>query len=360
MRDSNIELLRILSAIGVLIVHINNPHGIDSLLADQAFIPQNGGGNVLFLNVLEALFCPSVNVFLLISGYFLCTNKKQVSAKKILNLLLQLIVFHVIYIVFNITYKHADFSAQRVLESLLPNDYFVSIYIALYVISPYFNIIIKALDRKGYTKFLLSIIILFSVIPTCLDIYKEIYGNNLSLNNPIGHFGSGLGQTFVQFSLMYFVGAYLRMHSLPSWLQNTKSVVCLFLLNFFILLPLIQIESIKHIDIMNRTFLAYQNPLLISEAVFLFIIFSKISLRSSLVNKLALSAFTCYIIGDVVTSKLFYWEFLKLPPLLMLGYVLTFGVVAYMISYIYYFVYSKTFSPVIDIFFKKICNNHKS
>ena len=59
-REIGIEVLRLLSMLLIVCQHFMN-HG--------GFI-KNAGGETVFLNLLNVLFSPTVNVFILISGYF--------------------------------------------------------------------------------------------------------------------------------------------------------------------------------------------------------------------------------------------------------------------------------------------------
>lgn len=299
------------------------------------------------LSILNTIACPAVNVFILLSGYFLCDNTKKLGFSKIVDLLLQLLVFHIIYIGFNWLEKGEDITAKWVFESLLPNDYFVSIYIPVYLLSPYVNKFLKIISKEEANHFYMMIILFFSVIPALLDVYKEFLHVNLSLNNPLGHFGSGLGQTFVQFLLMYLIGAYIRQYDVPKLLSKQKNVIALLLINIVVILPFVSYESIQNTDFMDRAFLAYHNPLLISESVLLFLLFRNMKFNSKIVNFLAKSAFTCYIIGNVIISKLFNWDYLLASPILMLGYLLAFVIIAYLISVVYFTVYTRIIKPLI-------------
>lgn len=86
-RSSNIELLRIFAILGVIVLHYNNA---DMGGGFRFVLP--GSLNYYLLHFLENLFICAVNLFLLISGYFLCTSFKR-SLLKPLQLLIQVILF---------------------------------------------------------------------------------------------------------------------------------------------------------------------------------------------------------------------------------------------------------------------------
>ena len=71
-RESNLELLRIIAMCGVIILHYNNP------LIGKAFeLVKDNTLNYWIIHFLESLFICSVNLFMVISGYFMVTSKKK-------------------------------------------------------------------------------------------------------------------------------------------------------------------------------------------------------------------------------------------------------------------------------------------
>ena len=71
-RQSNIELLRILAIMGVIVLHYNNP-----LIGRGITYAKEGSVNFYILYFLESLFACGVDLFMLISGYFMCESKKK-------------------------------------------------------------------------------------------------------------------------------------------------------------------------------------------------------------------------------------------------------------------------------------------
>ena len=86
-RESGIELLRIIAACSVIWLHTNLPWGIP--LAD--------GANNVLLHIFEGVAIPAVDIFILITGYFM-VNRKSVSIGKPVSLLLQYFIFCVYFL----------------------------------------------------------------------------------------------------------------------------------------------------------------------------------------------------------------------------------------------------------------------
>ena len=88
-RESNIELLRILAMLGVIILHYNNP----SIGGGLSFV-KSGSINYWFLNFSESVFACAVDLFIIISAYFMGSSNKRDLWKPTL-LLAQVIIFSV-------------------------------------------------------------------------------------------------------------------------------------------------------------------------------------------------------------------------------------------------------------------------
>ena len=130
LRDSNIELLRILSACGVIMLHYNSTaNGGFASVAD-------GGVNQFILVFLETLSICAVNVFVLITGYFMCTNSKR-DALKPISLVMQIGVFAVATLLVRIFLLHQKPTIDDVFEYVFSGNWFVYVFVALYLISPF-------------------------------------------------------------------------------------------------------------------------------------------------------------------------------------------------------------------------------
>lgn len=89
-RQSNLELLRILATLFVVIVHYNNTGSGKAFLYTDA-MPLH----YEILLIFEMLAICAVNIFVMISGYFLCTST-QVKISKIALLYIDVIAISVL------------------------------------------------------------------------------------------------------------------------------------------------------------------------------------------------------------------------------------------------------------------------
>jgi len=100
-RQMGLELLRIIAIFLILCVHLLNAGGFKSHSAS--------GLETKLLGFLDCIFSVSVNVFVLISGYFLVNSKFKY--KKIISLWLNVLFYSVLFYLLNIiiTKQHFNF-----------------------------------------------------------------------------------------------------------------------------------------------------------------------------------------------------------------------------------------------------------
>ena len=83
-RQSNIELLRIFAACGVIILHYNN-----AKIGGGYAAVEDGSLNQGIMTFFELLFICAVNLYVLISGYFMRSSMKRnhLNRRKLLKVL---------------------------------------------------------------------------------------------------------------------------------------------------------------------------------------------------------------------------------------------------------------------------------
>ena len=172
MRNSNIELLRILCMFMIILWHLN------------IAVEQNGVSPFILKDTIYSLTAVAVNCFILISGYWGIRFK----LKSIITLFLQCLFYSIVtgLCVHYITGAHWD-----IIKILLPIStnqwWFITTYIMLYLSAPLLN---KAIEN---TKNLSYNILAFSLI--CVY-FGYIFKNP---NNSSGH-------SYLQFVFIYIIG----------------------------------------------------------------------------------------------------------------------------------------------------------
>ena len=181
------------------------------------------------------------------------------------------------------------------------------------IISPFINKLLHSIRKETLKTLVLISFLLFSFYPTIVDILEEVTGMALGSLSSIGISGSEGGYTIVNFIVLYIIGAYLRISNLRDKLGSKKLIVVYILI--IIMLCVWQ-------RILPRTAYHYSNPLVILEAVCLFLIFIKINIKSRIINLLSSASFTCFLINISLLKFFgFDWLFDKTFPTIIIGMI---------------------------------------
>lgn len=164
-RNSSFELLRIISMVMIVFHHfaaVNSRFEWDFPLLS---IPNFWNNFIIMGGKI------GVDIFVLISGYFLVNKKSSLfNFKRILKFWGQVFFYSVtIYLIF-ILIGRADFNLKSLITNFFPITFsswwFASTYFVLFLIHPFLNKLIHSLDKKLYQSLLVLLVICWSIIPT--------------------------------------------------------------------------------------------------------------------------------------------------------------------------------------------------
>lgn len=185
-RETGIELLRILAMLGIMASHF-------------ACYGAGGGGagaGGLWLALLQAGGKLGVDIFVLISGYFLI-KAPAVRTEKALRLWAAMFFYSLGLYLLGVGYGLVPFGRMALLEHLMPlctsRWWFASCYLLLYLLSPFLNRLLGALRREEYLR-LLGLGLVFWCLLPCLTGYAIDKGQ-------VGWF-----------VLLYALAGFLRLH----------------------------------------------------------------------------------------------------------------------------------------------------
>ena len=192
-RNSNLELLRIVAACGVIARHYDD---------GMAF---QGMAKYFVFDMCDCFFAWVVTAFFMISGY--CSFRRtENNWRKPVELYIQLVFFRIFGALVT-----AVWSGQLVLRDLLmsfiPINYFFSLYIAVYLISPYMNRVAASLNPDQKRRGLLLMVGVFSLWAYGIDLLSVPLDANLGMATPLSISGNMSGYNVVNFSLCYLIGA---------------------------------------------------------------------------------------------------------------------------------------------------------
>lgn len=328
-RDSNIELLRILTICGVVVLHYNGNVAF-SLVTPNSL-------NMYVLYGLEVLFICAVNLFVLISGYFLSATEQRKSIKA-LELVIQVIILGGIKYLAAGLLSGQGVSIRTLIGAMIPNNYFVTLYLTVYLLSPYVNVLLDRLSKKQFGILLGLCFCLFSVWPTVLDLATELTGMGFPGLYTTNTGGSQYGYSVVNFMLMYMIGAYIRRHDFG---KNCKASS--------LMLGLVGCIGVLYVWQLRfaQTARAYSNPFVIAVGIIIFLLFQRIHFQSRLVNTLAKSVFTCFLMHDLFLWYIGIGRFVNGNMIILLGHVVLSAAGIFLACWCVWRVYSWVVNPVM-------------
>jgi peptidoglycan/LPS O-acetylase OafA/YrhL len=325
MRNSGIEVLRILAACFVIVLHYHEIAG--------GF--WGGKFNMLVLDFMESFSICAVNIFVAITGYFMINSQKR-TVGRMLSLLFQVSLINFSLYVFSIAIGNSSLTFVQLIQNVVPHNYFVILYVVMYLFSPYVNLLINGLTQKGRKRFLYISIGLFSLWPSFVNFSGELLHIQWFGLSSIGAWGSQKGFTIVNFLLLYSIGACLRLESFVIKKSIISITVCI--------LAIFTWALICKTIVLNGSNSAweYHNPLVILLAVMLLNYFKELPIRSGIINNLAKAAFFCYLIHYYILTHLRIPYYINQSITLMIGHVVISILFIYMISWGLFSLYEKT------------------
>lgn len=290
-RNSSIELLRIISMILIVFHHIS-VHGFSSY-ADPSFF------SIIWSSFIRIGGKIGVNVFVIISGYFLIGDNALSfkSVRKSLKLILQILCYSIVFYILFEVIVNRTFNINDCIKYLMPLSngkwWFATEYFILFILHPFINRMLLSLDKSTYKKFLLILFVILSIIPTAFAT-EYIPGTSL------------------WFIFLYSTAAYLKLYGFPKIAPQFCLLLSagLYIVKAIIYLVLIKLTS-SHLYLSGRTalFCNHNDLLIFIISLFLFLGFSQIQIKTNkIINTVASTTFGIYLIHDNPFVRPFLWE----------------------------------------------------
>ncbi len=205
-RQANYELLRIIAMFMVVTLHYLNHTGMLLTAGGE-------GGGARFLGMLVESFCiVAVNVYVMISGYFLVEAGFKV--KRIVTLVCQVLFYAVmiplIMMGSGLVVGGGESGIYRLQQYLFPlqseHYWFAASYVYLYLFTPVLNTAVKAMGRKQLQITIGGLLLLFCGLKSVV---------------PIQFAMDRFGYDFGWFLCVYLLAAYIRLYGCP-FIQDAK------------------------------------------------------------------------------------------------------------------------------------------
>lgn len=285
-RNSSIEVLRILSMIMIIISHYCY-HGVINV----STLPYSINKIILQLGYLGNL---GVNIFFLISSYFMYDSKFNI--KKFLTLVFEIFSYSMlIYLMFIFIGLH-EFNITSFIQSAFPiifkKYWFATVYMIIYLISPFLNIMIKNLSKKQHLQIILITLFIWSGLYTFMNI--NLYNNY-----------------FTDVFLLYFISTYMKKYSEEIKKYNKHinifSVVCAVIL-FLITIIFSYSDTLS---VYVHHFYARNSIFIILIAVGLFNCFLNKEFYLKIINLISTCIFGVYLLHDNNLIRPILWNFIN-------------------------------------------------
>ena len=204
-RNANLDLLRIVSMLLIVFLHSIDHSGV----LENA--ENCGTGMYFYVRFTYALCQVCVNIYILLSGYFMVSSKFRLH--KLVALWMEAAFYSFVLKLLFMVLGLDNFSIISLASCFFPiltgRYWFLTIYVGMYLISPFLNILIRAMDRKQHGLLNLC---LFAIMSLWSSIPPAIAGMN-----------SGGGWGLAWFVVLYITAAWFRLY----YVSNNKPVIWL-------------------------------------------------------------------------------------------------------------------------------------
>lgn len=305
-RLSNIEALRILAMFMVVVLHYLDK----GELLTKTTQPFTTASYVAWL--VEGFAIVAVNVYVLITGYFMCNSSFKLSriVKVICQVLWYSILIPVVLVLLGVV-NVGDFGTYDFLQFIFPihmlQYWFVTAYVVLMLFVPMLNAGIKALTQKQF------------LLVTCLLTAYEALPKSIL---PVKFLTDNAGNNVLWVICLYLIGAYIRTYGIPffsTWKKSLLSYVAGALAMFasLIVMRFVYFKFDAFGDNINFGY-HYNHILCIFAAVALFYTFLHIRIPEGTVSKVIVAVapytFGVYLLHEHLLLRYEWQKWLHVSP----------------------------------------------
>ena len=291
-RQSNIELLRIVAMV-FIIAHHYALHG---------GIYYNTTDNIISATFLVALGKLGVNLFVLITGYFMINSSFRIM--RIIRLEIAVLFYSIgmfLIAVFVIDCETITFLTVKgsLLSTLMNNDlyyWFIPCYMGVLLLSPFINKVICCLSRKQFEVLLTILFVMIGLIPSVL-FSKPWYDGNM----------------FV-FVLLYLAGGYIRKYNIGIYRISNKFIlpISAFLYMTVMMLTIFirsRADLFSAYGIWPERLWECASVFIILLSILIFIFFKRLNVKHSpIINTISSATIGVYLLHDNTYSRMYIWK----------------------------------------------------
>ena len=275
VRQSNIELLRLISMLMILILHFNG----HALTTSGTFCTAEG----VLWNLVETLTITAVSIFVLISGYFGIHFKIKGVLKLYLRCLIWGLIGYILYCIFN----SSPISISKLLARFLPFTHgkwwFMVTYLELYFLSPVLNAAIGTFDKRKHIITILIFGFVTLYMGYCRETGEDTWGTSLS-----------------HFLWLYLIARYIRLYVNIEIIRNKRWLWLLgFIISSGVIFGLAALGTKFPLPVCLRAY-PYNSPWVLIGAISLLLFALSFDFENKVVNWFASSSLSAYLLQDSV------------------------------------------------------------
>ena len=299
VRDSGIELLRILLMLQVIFLHVCSYGNYYEMATKQLSSPHA----LLYWVVFLMSRCP-VYVYIVIQGYFSVASKGNQTLQGIVPKVKKTyfpMLFYSLAIPLGMwLFSLSEISTADAIRAFFPvlsrQWYFMTLYLIVLVLSPFINRCLNNLTKKECTVLVLILFFIFSVWNMLAHI--EPISDVISVEKIVS---TQEGKGLYGFVFMYILGAFIRLHVKPY--NHCK----LRFLAVFVLLGLFNVALVYLLPEYRSVVSFNDNPISVLQGVCLLLFFRDLHFKSRVVNAIAALNLGVYMIHEHKLVRNFIW-----------------------------------------------------
>ena len=275
-RDSNMELLRIIAMILVMIVHANfRALPVPSV---EECCTEITSSILRFFTESISIIC--VNLFILLSGWYGIKFKSHRLGEFLFQVLFFSILGCALYYAINPFSGNILAPIANILLLKQDNYWFVKAYLGLYIFAPVINAFVENVSKEQFRLFLITFFV-----------FQTIYG--WISPNAAPYFNNGYST--ISFMGLYLLGRYAHLHPIKVWQLNKRYDMAIYLaIAIFTTIVAFFVQR-YNIPVLWR-FYIYTSPFVIISALHFMLFFTKIQFSNKIVNWVASSCFGIYLL----------------------------------------------------------------
>lgn len=294
-RMANIEILRILAMMMVVSLHFLAKGDLLEPLANS----MSAKGYVAWL--LESFSIMAVDVYVLISGYFLVETGFRL--KRLVNLVGQALFYTCLVPVVLIITGILPVSGLTLYDILLyifPTNmlhyWFLSAYVLMFLFTPVLNAAVHAMKKEQLQWAIIILLVMESISKTLIPVRLEL---------------DNLGYDAFWFMVVYLIAAYIRLYGIPYFSNGKKSAltyvgICLLTFVWTMGIRFVFLKTGQFQNFIESAY-GYNHLFTITGAVALFYTFYQLQVKSEKLSKIVCKAapytFGVYLLHEHVDIR---------------------------------------------------------